>query len=204
MPYPPNVYVSPPYALKAFRSLVALHGQNYVKKTSALKPEKELAIAAIFLLGLYKIDGSTYYLRPGEDISNNIDVRAITLEQGSELDIQVTEFEDHNTDIVDVIKKKISRQEAAQKETRVLLINIREHDGYKFYPEKIARHAASLQPSFKSIWILMAGHNSSSQYHAVRIWPLPKIIDIKYNLETQLNEWQYPDYLHLDSARRIN
>jgi hypothetical protein len=72
-----------------------------------------------------------------------------------EHDIQVTDFEGHNQDLLKVIHNKVKKQAPQGVEIRDLLVNIRDHPGEKIYPAFIAAEVKKSNPSFKNIWILM-------------------------------------------------
>ena len=68
-----------------------------------------------------KYNRERYWMRPGEDISPDIDVRAVRYDKEDtsykkrDFDIQVTELESHSTDILEAVQKKMKKGLCSEK-----------------------------------------------------------------------------------------
>src|ERR1700753_600279 len=115
MQYPPNIYMSPRKAILRFIDLLKKCDPQHVERSSKFKQERELVVAAIVLMGIGRANNQQYWMRPGEDISTDSDVRGVTFtnehnQAGTYFhDIQVTEFEGHSSALIDVIRSKVAR-----------------------------------------------------------------------------------------------
>lgn len=85
--------------------------------------------------------------------------------------MQVTELEGHTPELIAIIKKKVDKQERSGRENRNLLVKVREHGGETFCPDTIATDVATLDPTFKSIWLLMEDAANADLTHLIRAWP---------------------------------
>jgi hypothetical protein len=206
--YPPDVYMSPRNAVSRFQQLLLKHGADVVEKAGAFKIEKELLIAGIMLCGLQSANKFPYYLRPGEDIFPNVDVRAITWGEDNdhfeEIDIQVTEFESHNQNLVQVINAKVRHQAQKGIENRHLIVNVRENPGQRFSTIEIAREIRDLKPTFKSIWVIIDDADEQWLYHAMGVWPIRngQVAMLSFNLEEVIADGTPPDYVRIRRGAR--
>lgn len=206
--YPKDMYMSPRNAVRRFQQLLEKHGAARVERVGAFKIEKELLIAGIMLCGLQSVNKFHYYLRPGEDIFQDVDVRAITWgDDGNhfeEIDIQVTEFESNGESLIQIIKGKISRQAPEGIENRHLVVNVRENPGHKFSTVKIARQVRDLNPTFKSIWVIIDDANEQWLYHAMGVWPIKdgQVAMLSFNLEEFIANGSPPDYVRIRRGAR--
>ncbi len=133
--FPRDIYMSPAAAVLRFRDLLDKHGAAAIQRPhDNTRVEKECLIAGEFLLGAREASGWRYFLQPGEMRSADVDVRVVALTQPPEprayhwFELQITEFESHGADLLTVIAKKIAGQ-LPTRETRELLVNIRDHEG---------------------------------------------------------------------------
>src|SRR5438094_148530 len=154
MYYPTDIYMSPRQAINRFERLMQKCTADKVAKDSRFRQERELVCAAVFLMGIGKANNEQYWMRPGEDISGDIDIRAVRYdksETGSfkkyDFDIQVTEFESHTNGLSAVIQKKM--ESTPCRDNLELLVNIREKAGQQFYPLDIAKQTKELNPGFR-------------------------------------------------------
>ena len=69
--------MSPRQVLGRFDRLMDKCGEDKVAKNSRFQPERELRCAAIFLMGIGKVNGERYWLRPGEDVYRDVDVQVM-------------------------------------------------------------------------------------------------------------------------------
>ena len=194
--------MSPRSVISRFNELIRKYGPDCVEDVSNFKDEKELLTVAKFYLGQYLWTGYEYYLRPWEDVSRDVDVRAINWGEPEDPDfhiddVQVTEYEGHNDKIADIIESKIKSQGEHGKENRHLLVSVREHAGEKIYHNKLAKEVELMKPSFQSIWLLMQSYEDETVYRSIRIWQTPEIVDIKFSITDMAKRQQPPDFINL-------
>lgn len=203
MKYPLNVYMSPRNAIARFNALISKYGAGAIEKAGSFKEEKELLVTGKLMLGIQKITGNKYYLRPAEDIAQDTDVQVITWGDESDnskfekYDIQVTDYESHNHNLVDVIEKKIKKQGSHGQETRELVVNIWDHPSENIHYVQIAKKVAALNPTFKSIWLLMNDAEDTSIYHAIQVWRGPEMYKIIYKLKDEADKQGPPDFVNI-------
>ena len=194
--------------MSRFQQLLLKHGADAVERSGAFKIEKELLIAGIMLCGLQSTNKFPYYLRPGEDIFPDVDVRAITWGEDDdhfeEIDIQVTEFESHGQSLIQVIEAKIRHQAQEEAENRHLIVNVRENPGLQFSTVEIAREIKGLNPTFKSIWVIIDDADEQWLYHAVGVWPIRsgQVAMLNFNLEDVIAAGTPPDYIKIRRGAR--
>ena len=191
MDYPEDVYMSPRTAVWRFGQLMAKYGVEEVSKPGHFKVEKELLDAGVFFMGLEMVNKLYYFFRPGEDISSAIDIRAITAgkpdaPEFKKYDVQLTEFESHNSSLIDVIKKKVAKQGRADTETRDLVVIVRDHGGETFYPEQVAQSVAALSPTFKSVWVTLDDEKGDYIHHLIQAWPV--LNQVKFSIQGELDK----------------
>lgn len=170
---------------------MAKHGVEQVSKSGRFKVERELLDAGVFFMGLEMANKRNYFVRPGEDISGAIDVRAITAgkpdaPEFKKYDVQLTEFEGHSGDLIDVIQKKIAKQGRADNETRDLVVIVRGHGGETFYSEQIAQQVNALKPTFKSIWVTLDDEKGDYIHHLLQVYPV--LAQVKFNIQEELDK----------------
>ena len=121
MTYPQNIYMSPRQAVSRFHRLIHKYGTDRVSKGNNFKKERELLCTGVFLMATGKYNRERYWMRPGEDISPDIDVRAVrydkedTSYKKGDFDIQVTELESRSTDILEAVQKKMKKGLCSEK-----------------------------------------------------------------------------------------
>lgn len=202
MKYPDTIYISPRNAIARFNTLIEKYGRDCVEDVSNFKEEKELLTVAKFYLGQCLWTGYDYYLRPWEDVSCDVDVRAINWGEPDNPkfhvdDIQVTEYESHGNNVGEIIDNKIKYQSPHGKESRHLLVSVREREGEKIYHNKLAKEVETMTPSFQSIWLLIQTFENPAVYRVIRIRPTPEIVNIKFNITEMARRQQPPDFINL-------
>jgi hypothetical protein len=206
--YPRDVYMSPRNAVRRFQQLLEKHGAEAVERAGAFKIEKELLITGIMLCGLQSVNKFPYYLRPGEDIFPDVDVRAITWgddgDHFEEIDIQVTEYESNGESLIQIISRKIDHQAPEGVENRHLVVNVRENAGQQFSTVEIARQVRDLNPTFKSIWVIIDDADEKWLYHAMGVWPIRdgQVAMLSFNLEDVIASGTPPDYTRIRRGAR--
>ena len=121
MTYPQNIYMSPRQAVSRFHRLIHKYGTDRVSKGNNFKKERELLCTGVFLMATGKYNRERYWMRPGEDISPDIDVRAVRYDKEDtsykkrDFDIQVTELESRSTDILEAVQKKMKKGLCSEK-----------------------------------------------------------------------------------------
>lgn len=117
--FPPNLAMSPAFAIGRFTAAVRKYGQDFVLTDARFKKAREIRATAVFLLGLAKITGKTYWVMP-EYIADTPDTYGISFaahpkyEDGNIRDllsVEVTEYETHSDeDILAFVKRKLSNK----------------------------------------------------------------------------------------------
>jgi hypothetical protein len=200
MDYPRDVYMSPQKAIQRFRDVLNKFGIDQVQRKSKFKQDRELWIAATLLLGCAKANDQQYWMRPSEDVSGDIDVRAVTCTKSRTImfhDIQITEFEGHSSELLGIIEKKIRR--LAGQKSLDLLINIRDKAGTIFDCHKIARAVRKLNPTFLNIWFVVDDAADQWLYHIRKVWP--NIEAYNYNVETSFSTVPSSSWIKVTTRR---
>jgi hypothetical protein len=197
--------MSPRQALCRFERLMQKCGVDKVAKDNRFQQERELRCAALFLMGIGKVNHERYWLRPGEDIYRDVDIQVVRYDKSQtgayarcEFHIQITEFESHSNDFVAVIQKKMNR--TPLRANLDLLVNIRDKAGQQFYPQAMANQMKKLNPGFRTIWFVVDDARDDRKYHVVKVWP--EMQRLEYNVKEELARQAPPDWLRLKRGTR--
>jgi hypothetical protein len=117
--FPPNLAMSPAFAIGRFTSAAIKYGQVCVLTDSRFKKAREIRATAAFLIGLSKITGKTYWVMP-EYVADTPDTYGISFaahtkyEEGNireMLSVEVTEYETHSDeDLLGSVRRKLSNK----------------------------------------------------------------------------------------------
>jgi hypothetical protein len=117
--FPPDLAMSPAFAIGRFTAAGRKYGQDRVLTHSRFKKAREIRTTAAFLLGLSKITGKTYWVMP-EYEADTPDTYGISFaphpkyEDGNIrdlLNVEVTEYETHSDeDLIAFVKRKLSNK----------------------------------------------------------------------------------------------
>lgn len=115
--YPPEIGMSPQFAMNRFKGAIAKYGQQKVMTESRFQKAREIWATAAFLTGLSKITEKTYWAAPEYD-NQTPDTYGISFKDrlGYErgkirevLEIEVSTYEQHASgDLVETIKRKLN------------------------------------------------------------------------------------------------
>lgn len=127
--YPPEMGMSPQFAMNRFKRAMAKYGQQKVLSESRFQKAREMWASAAFLTGLSKLAEKTYWVAP-EYNNQTPDTYGISFKSHAKyeggqmkevLNIEVSEYEQHASgDLVETIKRKLNGK--AYPEYYVLLI----------------------------------------------------------------------------------
>ena len=127
--YPPEMGMSPQFAMNRFNGAMAKYGQQKVLSESRFQKAREIWASAAFLTGLSKLTQKTYWVAP-EYNNPTPDTYGISFKPHAKyeggkmkevLNIEVSEYEQHASgDLVETIKRKLNGK--AYPEHYVLLI----------------------------------------------------------------------------------
>ena len=117
--YPPDLGMSPSFAIRRFKSATRKYGDNNVLTNSKFKKAREIWITAAFLLGLSKITSRTYWVLP-EYKDSTPDTCAISFvghpayensKMREIISVEVSQYEEHSKeDLLSIIKTKLSNK----------------------------------------------------------------------------------------------
>jgi hypothetical protein len=117
--FPPNLAMSPAFAIGRFTAAAQKYGQELVLTDSRFKKAREIRATAAFLLGLSKITEKTYWVMP-EYVADTPDTYGISFashpkyESGKIRDIlsiEVTEYETHSDEeLLAFVRRKLSNK----------------------------------------------------------------------------------------------
>ena len=117
--FPPNLAMSPAFAIGKFTAAARKYGQELVLTDSRFKKAREIRATAAFLLGLSKITGKTYWVMP-EYVADTPDTYGISFAAHPEykegniremLSVEVTEYETHSDeDLLAFVRRKLSNK----------------------------------------------------------------------------------------------
>jgi hypothetical protein len=112
--FPPDIAMSPSFAIGRFTAAARKYGHNRVLTESKFQKAREIRTTAVFLLGLSKITGKTYWVKP-EYEDNTPDTYGISFSPHPKyhdgnvreiLSIEVKEYEIHSDeDLLSFIKE---------------------------------------------------------------------------------------------------
>lgn len=182
--YPEDIYLSPCFAIKRFMGLRQKHGDlNAVTKTE-FKPEREMWISGVFLLGISQLTNKKYWLRPNNE-DTAPDTFAITLlnsKKGVTAEIQnieIFEYGKHvKVDIVTAIKQKLFNKNYP--ENYLLLCYIHDRGGEEFKPRDIFEAVKNINPKIAQIWVLIGVAESTSTDHVI-VQVFPHLVTKKFD-----------------------
>ena len=117
--FPPNLAMSPAFAIGRFTAAAGKYGQELVLTDSRFKKAREIRATAAFLLGLSKITGKTYWVMP-EYVADTPDTYGISFaahpkyEDGNireRLSVEVTEYETHSDEhLLAFVRRKLANK----------------------------------------------------------------------------------------------
>ena len=198
MQYPSDIYMSPRIAIHRFYQIVSRCTCQIVSRGSNVyKEEKEALVAALILFGIEKRSGGQFWLQNAEHIFLDCDIKVVgRMDREKEvLDIevqwQITDFESHTDNFVDVIKKK---QKYGQKHHELdLIINVRDKGGWEFFPEKLADEINKIGSDYRSVRLVCDDACSERIYHVVEL--TPEVDRETYNVDEMFANAVGPDFI---------
>jgi len=115
--YPPDIGMSPQFAMRRFRAAIAKYGQQRVLSESRFQKAREIWASGAFLIGLSKITQKTYWVAP-EYYEQTPDTYGMSFVPHSKYkngklqeihSIEVSEYEQHaDGGLLGTIKRKLS------------------------------------------------------------------------------------------------
>lgn len=130
--YPPDLGMSPAFAIGRFNSAIRKYDQDVVLTNSKFKKAREVWTTAAFLLGLSKITGKTYWVMP-EYVALTPDTYAISFVthpqyEGGKIceiiSIEVSQYEEHALDdLLTTIQRKLSNKHFPDHYILLMLVN---------------------------------------------------------------------------------
>lgn len=149
--------MSPTFMIDRMALLLEKYSVNIILSNNEFKQEREAWVAAAFLLGLGKIEGSEYWLEINTE-NDTPDIYAYYLKQinGNNhrdvLPLEIVDFEEHSKTIGSLIERK-SRN--AYPPYFALIVYARKC-GAEIDYDKIFEDAQKIKIPFREIWILSA------------------------------------------------
>lgn len=151
-----NLWLSPNSAINHFELLAREYGRDNAVKDVQFKQQREAWIVAVSLLGIREISDREYWLEIVVD-EETPDIYCYYLDvidnrnHRRVLNIEVTEWEEHSGDIMEIIKKKARK---AYPEYFQLLIYARKV-GEKVDVKKLVREMQKINIPFNEVLILI-------------------------------------------------
>jgi hypothetical protein len=189
--YPPEMGMSPQFAMNRFNGAMTKYGQQKVLSESRFQKAREIWASAAFLIGLSKLTEKTYWVAP-EYNNATPDTYGISFKPHAKyecgkmkevLNIEVSEYEQHASgDLVETIKRKLNGK--AYPEYYVLLIyGIR--PGERVDLEMIFRELSKESFSVDQIFLLASlSAGSENVYKVVSLFG--KRASIDFSLDEEL------------------
>lgn len=176
MQYPPDIYISPGFAIKRMMGFRQKYGNTRALTDGSFQKEREMWIAGVFLLDMERITKKEYWLKPVQN-SGTPDILALHLfpsEIGATAEfqeIEIFEYESHfKGSLIDAIKSKLSRK--SYPENYILLGYFHHRPGEVFKPYEISQQVHSLSPNLSQIWILGSIQSKVPHtYTVVQLYP---------------------------------
>lgn len=174
--YPDDIYLSPCFAIKRFLGLRDKHGDKEAILRGEFKPEREMWVTGVFLLGISQLTKKEYWLRVNiEDTApDTFAISLIDAERGVTAEIQnieIFEYESHaKMDLTEAIKKKLANK--TYPDNYLLLCYVHGRAGEEFKPKRVFEAVKTFNPQVAQIWILANVLSDDSADHVVvRIFP---------------------------------
>ena len=158
--YPPDLGMSPSFAIGRFKLAIRKYGQNIVLTNYKFKKAREIWTTAAFLLGLSKITGKTYWVVP-EYQASTPDSYAISFvahpqcEDGTIREIiciEVSQYEEHSReDLLAAIRRKMSNKHLP--DYYILLVQV-SRSNEKINLDDVFSELSNKQRRVGEIWLL--------------------------------------------------
>lgn len=184
--YPPDVFLSPAFAIKRFQGLREKHGNKKALSEVEFKPEREMWITGVFLLGIGDLTHKQYWLRPNnEDTTpDTYSISLLASDKGATAEMQnieIFEYENHNKNtLIEAITKKLDNK--AYPDDYTLLCYIHDRGGEKLTPIEIVKQVKKIKPKIAQIWILANVLNplTSNEHMLIQVYPEPIVYKFDY------------------------
>ena len=115
--YPPEIGMSPQFAMMRFKAAIGKYGQQIVLSESRFQKAREIWATAALLTGVSKLTDKTYWVAPEYD-DQTPDTYGISFKSHPKFEggkikevlaIEVSEYEQHATgDLVETVKRKLN------------------------------------------------------------------------------------------------
>mgnify|MGYP001569112675 CR=1 FL=1 len=182
--YPEDIYLSPCFAIKRFLGLRDEYGDLEAVTNGEYKPEREMWITGVFLLGIGLLTGKEYWLRPNREDSAP-DIFAIS-PVGSKKgvvaetqNIEIFEYESHSKGtLIEAIRGKLSGK--AYTDNYLLLCYVHDRAGEEFNTKEVCEAVKSISPNISQIWVLTNTLGTVNTEH-VMVQVFPNYILRRYN-----------------------
>ena len=196
------IYMSPKVVLNRINNIVTRcpHGLDNITRREH-KEDREYLPVALLLMALKELDGRLRWLQSGEYIVMDSDVAVIT-QRGMDQEglpildstiehCQVTEFEGHSKTFIEVVKGKLKPGYDGRGAN--LVVNVREHPEWTFFPHELANDVSRLSPTYDSIWLICESENKTFNFHVIRLWP--ELFHTQFDALTSFDEDWFPDFV---------
>jgi hypothetical protein len=197
--YSSEIYLSPSFAIKRFLGLRQKYGDKAALTKSEFKPEREAWITAVFLLGLGKLAGREFWLRPNNEDSAP-DVITVSFAESDEgvvaqmQNVEIFEYESHaETDLAGAIKNKLSGK--AYPDDYILLCYVHSRAGETFSTKEIFEKVSRVDPKVSEVWVLSSILSPTSSEHVV-FQAFPKYNVYKFDYLDELKASRQRELIH--------
>ena len=195
--FPPNLAMSPAFAIGRFTAAARKYGQERVLTNSRFKKAREIRTTAAFLFGLSKITGRTYWVMP-EYVADTPDTYAISFtahsryEDGNIRDmisVEVTEYETHSDeDLLAFVKRKLSDKYLPQH--FILLVHVNRL-GETINTEHAFLELSKEQLRLGEVWLLgNVEDRTDDKFVVVCLYPTRAGVFLQLNEELEKNKEQ--------------
>lgn len=171
-----GLLMSPNVAILRFETILRRRGFSRAT-TGAFKQEREAWITAVWALGLREVTGKEYWIEV-ETKEATPDCKVHHIDQSAGYNrvvthnIEVVEWDEHRSDLVDVIAQKCRR---AYPDYFVLAVLGRNGEHIEIL--STSDRIKELKIPFGEIWILGRESQFSSAYKMFMLYPTPKLIE---------------------------
>ncbi len=168
--------MSPSLAIRRFETVIRKHGPAQ-SLSGRVKREREAWITAVWALGLHEITGQEYWIEI-ETRDQTPDCKVHQLDQRSgnnrilTLNVEVVEWEQHQTDAIDVIRQKCAK---AYPQYFTLLVFAR--NGESVCIDELLQQIKTLTVPFCEIWLLGRLSASAAKYGIFMLHPYSKLVE---------------------------
>lgn len=175
--YPDDIYLSPCFAIKRFLGLRDKHGDRDALTKAEFKPEREMWITGVFLLGISQLTQKEYWLQPNtEDTApDTLAISLVEAKRGVTAEIQnieIFEYEKHaKASLTVAIKKKLKGK--AYPDNYLLLCYIHGRPGEALKVKEIFESVKKIKPTISQVWLLTSilSDDSSSMHVITQVFP---------------------------------